>query len=54
MFFWDQESWIVPPLNVMYAGIAAYLLKHCYERLSSASEIAHKYGYKVNAFILII
>ena len=54
MFFWDQESWIIPPLNVMYAGIAAYLLKYCYERLSWTSEIAHKYGYKVNAFILIL
>ena len=49
--FWDQESWILPPLNIMYPGIAENLLKYRYERLTSASEIAHKYGYKGNALI---
>ena len=51
--FWDQESWIIPPLNIMYPGIAENLLKYRYERLTSASEIAHKYGYKGNALIWI-
>ena len=46
--FWDQESWILPPLNIMYPDIAANLLKYRHERLRSASEIAHKYGYKGN------
>ena len=51
--FWDQESWILPPLNIMYPSISANLLKYRYERLTSASAVAHKYGYKGNALIWI-
>lgn len=47
--FWDQESWVLPPLNIMYPDITANLLKYRYERLISAIEIAHNYGYKGNA-----
>ena len=44
--FWDQETWMYPPILMFHPEIAKSLLDYRFERLEAAEEIAKQYRYK--------
>jgi Trehalose and maltose hydrolases (possible phosphorylases) len=44
--FWDQETWMYPPILMFHPEIAKSLLDYRFERLEAAQEIAKRYKFK--------
>ena len=44
--FWDQETWMFPPLVLLHQDLARTCLAYRFERLQAAEDKAKKYGFK--------
>ena len=44
--FWDQETWMYPPLLVFHQDLARSCLEYRFERMHSAAKRAKDEGYK--------
>lgn len=44
--FWDQETWMFPPLLLLYQDFARTCLAYRFARLQAAEDKAKKYGFK--------
>ena len=44
--FWDQETWMFPPLLLLHQDLARTCLAYRFERLQAAEEKAKKYGFR--------
>lgn len=44
--FWDQETWMFPPLVLLHQDLAQTCLSYRFERLQAAKEKSKKYGFK--------
>lgn len=44
--FWDQETWMFPPLVLLHQDLARTCLAYRFERLQAAKDKAKKYGFK--------
>lgn len=44
--FWDQETWMFPPLVLLHQNLARTCLAYRFERLQAAKDKAKKYGFK--------
>ncbi|EDO39683.1 predicted protein, partial [Nematostella vectensis] len=44
--FWDQETWMYPPVLILYPGLARSCLEYRVDRLAAAKERAAQRGYK--------
>ena len=44
--FWDQETWMFPPLVLLHQDFARTCLAYRFARLQAAEDKAKKYGFK--------
>ena len=44
--FWDQETWMFPPLVLLHQDLARTCLAYRFERLQAAEDKAREYGFK--------